>query len=129
MSFHHTSALETEGLFRRSSSAGVVKGVQEKFNSGQEVTFQLPADVHTAAVIIKTFLRELSEPLLTFDLYDEVLQFQSQSNFLFVDVQFNIWYACLCRLAIIIVLYMINTFCSIRDIVSLSLHIDIDYIF
>ncbi|KAK3855669.1 hypothetical protein Pcinc_037946 [Petrolisthes cinctipes] len=76
----HPDALETEGLFRRSSSAAVVKGVQEKFNTGQDVDFQLPADVHTAAVIIKTFLRELSEPLLTFDLYDEVLQFQSVSK-------------------------------------------------
>lgn len=99
MSLHYTPALETEGLFRRSSSAGVVKGVQEKFNSGQEVTFQLPADVHTAAVIIKTFLRELSEPLLTFDLYDEVLQFQSQSNFPFVDVQFVVLFACLFQIS------------------------------
>ncbi|XP_069935784.1 rho GTPase-activating protein 1 isoform X4 [Cherax quadricarinatus] len=73
----HPDALETEGLFRRSSAAVVVKSVQERFNKGEEVNFDLDTDVHTAAVIIKTFLRELEEPLMTFDLYDEVIQFQS----------------------------------------------------
>ncbi|XP_045596960.1 rho GTPase-activating protein 1 isoform X3 [Procambarus clarkii] len=72
----HPDALETEGLFRRSSAAAVVKSVQERFNKGEEVIFDLDTDVHTAAVIIKTFLRELEEPLMTFDLYDEVIQFQ-----------------------------------------------------
>ncbi|MCL4132423.1 UNVERIFIED_CONTAM: hypothetical protein GTU68_018532, partial [Idotea baltica] len=65
------------GLFRRSSSAAVVKTVQDRFNKGETVAFSLEADVHTAAVIIKTFLRELAEPLMTFELYDEILQFQA----------------------------------------------------
>ena len=33
-------------------------------------------DVHIAAVILKTFLRELSEPLLTYDLYNTVVRFE-----------------------------------------------------
>ena len=33
-------------------------------------------DVHIAAVILKTFLRELGEPLLTFDLYNTVVRFE-----------------------------------------------------
>ncbi|XP_066944450.1 rho GTPase-activating protein 8 isoform X2 [Macrobrachium rosenbergii] len=72
----HPDALETEGLFRRSSAAAVVKSVQERFNKGEDVQFDINMDVHTAAVIIKTFLRELEEPLMTFDLYDEIIQFQ-----------------------------------------------------
>lgn len=56
----------------------MVKSVQERFNQGEEVTFDLDTDVHIAAVIIKTFLRELEEPLMTFDLYDEVIQFQGE---------------------------------------------------
>lgn len=54
----------------------MVKNVQERFNKGEDVNFALDTDVHTAAVIIKTFLRELEEPLMTFDLYDEIIQFQ-----------------------------------------------------
>lgn len=71
-----STALETEGLFRRSGAAAVVKSVQERFNKGEEVNFVLETDVHIAAVIIKTFLRELEEPLMTFELYDEIIQFQ-----------------------------------------------------
>lgn len=35
-------------------------------------------DVHLPAVILKTFLRELPEPLLTFDLYPHVVGFLSE---------------------------------------------------
>ncbi|XP_027229236.1 rho GTPase-activating protein 8 isoform X5 [Penaeus vannamei] len=76
----HPDALETEGLFRRSGAAAVVKSVQERFNKGEEVNFVLETDVHIAAVIIKTFLRELEEPLMTFELYDEIIQFQGLSK-------------------------------------------------
>ena len=50
--------------------------VQERFNKGETVAFNIDTDVHTAAVIVKTFLRELQEPLMTFQLYDEIIQFQ-----------------------------------------------------
>lgn len=48
---------------------------QGKINSGEEIVFE-DGDVHIAAVILKTFLRELGEPLLTFDLYDTVVRFE-----------------------------------------------------
>lgn len=35
-------------------------------------------DLHLPAVILKTFLRELPEPLLTFDLYPHVVGFLSE---------------------------------------------------
>lgn len=80
-------ALETEGLFRRSASVQLVKELQSKYNHGQPVDFH--GDVHLAAVLLKTFLRELEEPLMTFDLYDEITQFQSKlfvhSSFLYVS--------------------------------------------
>ncbi|CAH0382781.1 unnamed protein product [Bemisia tabaci] len=68
-------ALETEGLFRRSANFAIVKELQQRCNQGLPVDFE--GDVHTAAVLLKTFLRELEEPLMTFDLYDEITQFQS----------------------------------------------------
>lgn len=37
-------------------------------------------DVHLAAVILKTFLRELPEPLLTYSLYNDVVNFQSEQT-------------------------------------------------
>ncbi|XP_030027804.1 rho GTPase-activating protein 1 isoform X2 [Manduca sexta] len=71
-------ALETEGLFRRSGNMAVVKELQRSSNRG-EVT-QFAGDPHNAAVLLKTFLRDLEEPLLTFDLYDEILKFPTWSN-------------------------------------------------
>ncbi|XP_050315000.1 rho GTPase-activating protein 8 [Anthonomus grandis grandis] len=67
-------ALETEGIFRRSANATKVKALKELANQGQTVTFE---DPHEAAVLLKKFLRELREPLLTYEIYDEIMQFQS----------------------------------------------------
>ena len=41
---------------------------------GHEVDLESHGDPHLAAVLIKLFLRELPEPLLTFDLYDPILE-------------------------------------------------------
>ncbi|CAG2108977.1 unnamed protein product, partial [Medioppia subpectinata] len=61
-------ALQTEGLFRRSANASTVRELQTRFNAGQEVDFEAFADedsgVHVAAALLKSFLRELEEPLL-----------------------------------------------------------------
>jgi len=67
--------LETEGIFRRSANAALIKELQGKINNGEEIVFE-DGDVHIAAVILKTFLRELAEPLLTFDLYHTVVRFE-----------------------------------------------------
>lgn len=39
---------------------------------GKPVNFDLYEDVHVAAVVLKTFLRELPEPLLTFRTYGRI---------------------------------------------------------
>lgn len=35
-------------------------------------------DTHVVAGLLKTFLRDLSEPLLTYELYDEIIQFMGK---------------------------------------------------
>lgn len=74
-------ALETEGIFRRSANVAVVKELQNRCNQGLPIDFQ--GDPHIAAVLLKTFLRELDEPLMTYDLYDEITQFQGKLFFFF----------------------------------------------
>lgn len=73
-------ALETEGLFRRSASSSLVRDVQLRINKGETIDFQtdFPGDFHLAAVTLKTFLRELREPLMTFDLFEDIVNFQSK---------------------------------------------------
>lgn len=43
------------------------------FNEGKDVNYNNPQDIHCAAVIIKRFLRELPEPILTFKLYETII--------------------------------------------------------
>uniref|UniRef100_A0A8C6Z3T1 Rho GTPase-activating protein 8 n=1 Tax=Nothoprocta perdicaria TaxID=30464 RepID=A0A8C6Z3T1_NOTPE len=65
--------LRVEGLFRRSASVQTIKDVQKLYNQGKPVNFDDYDDIHIPAVILKTFLRELPEPLLTFECYDHIL--------------------------------------------------------
>ncbi|KAI0209051.1 Rho GTPase-activating protein 8 [Lamellibrachia satsuma] len=74
------NGLEVEGIFRRSASAVVLRKVQQLFNEGKEVDFAAFCDIHIPAVILKSFLRQLPEPLLTFDLYDHIIRVQSLSD-------------------------------------------------
>ncbi|XP_030620919.1 rho GTPase-activating protein 1 [Chanos chanos] len=74
--FLREHGLQTEGIFRRSANVSLVKTTLQKYNSGEEVNFAQLEDVHLAAVILKAFLRELPEPLLTYKLYNEIINFQ-----------------------------------------------------
>lgn len=51
-------------------------------HAGLPVDFDQYNELHLPAVILKTFLRELPEPLLTFDLYPHVVGFLSEFSFL-----------------------------------------------
>ncbi|AWP06090.1 putative rho GTPase-activating protein 8 [Scophthalmus maximus] len=64
--------LRTEGIFRRSARVQIIKDVQKLYNLGKPVNFDEFSDVHVPAVILKTFLRDLPEPLLTFRVYGQV---------------------------------------------------------
>ncbi|KAL7058870.1 hypothetical protein AAHC03_013625 [Spirometra sp. Aus1] len=67
-------SLDLEGLFRRSARSILVQAAQQTYNEGGRVKFENFDDPHLPAVLIKTFFRELSEPILTYELYDEVLK-------------------------------------------------------
>lgn len=72
--FLQSSALDVEGIFRRSANISVVKRYAKMFNNGENVYFEKEEDSHVAAVLLKKLLRELPEPLLTFELYDEFMK-------------------------------------------------------
>ncbi|XP_045867154.1 rho GTPase-activating protein 8 isoform X1 [Meles meles] len=63
----------TEGLFRRSASVHTIREIQRLYNQGKPVNFDDYGDIHVPAVILKTFLRELPQPLLTFRAYEQIL--------------------------------------------------------
>lgn len=65
-----------EGIFRRSASLIVVRETKEMFNRGDTPMLTEDTDPHLAAVLLKSFLRELDEPLLTFDAFDKIIAMQ-----------------------------------------------------
>ncbi|NXW62338.1 RHG08 protein, partial [Eurystomus gularis] len=77
VSYLKRKGLQVEGLFRRSASVQTIKDVQKLYNQGKSVNFDDYHDIHIPAVILKTFLRELPQPLLTFECYDHILEITS----------------------------------------------------
>jgi len=61
------NAKDAEGIFRLSVTSNILLEVQEMIDSGKAVMY---TDVYVAANIIKSWLRALPEPLLTFNMYD-----------------------------------------------------------
>ncbi|XP_021177557.2 rho GTPase-activating protein 6 isoform X2 [Fundulus heteroclitus] len=63
------NGLQTVGIFRIGSSKKRVRQLREEFNQGWEVHFDDEHCVHDVAALLKKFLRDLPDPLLTRELY------------------------------------------------------------
>ncbi|KRY19239.1 Rho GTPase-activating protein 1, partial [Trichinella patagoniensis] len=77
VTFLRQHGMLTPGLFRRSVSVKELRTWQDKINRGISVTYSYPDHVHLSAVLLKTFLRELSEPVMTHHLYGDIMQLQN----------------------------------------------------
>jgi len=60
------------GIYRISAEHSLIETLKNKLDSGAAYDLATE-DIHTLTGIFKTFLRELPEPLLTFDLHDEFM--------------------------------------------------------
>lgn len=65
--------LYAEGLYRKSGVSSKIKELQRKMNETAEIDYD-SYNVHVLTNVLKTFLRDLPEPLLTFDRYDDFLR-------------------------------------------------------
>uniref|UniRef100_T2MEH5 Rho GTPase-activating protein 1 n=1 Tax=Hydra vulgaris TaxID=6087 RepID=T2MEH5_HYDVU len=74
--FIEENALDIEGIFRRSAQVNLVNEAVDAFNMGIQSFLQIN-NVHLATALLKKFLRDLPEPLLTFKLYGSVMEFSS----------------------------------------------------
>ncbi|BFZ24776.1 hypothetical protein BsWGS_27815 [Bradybaena similaris] len=63
---------EVEGLFRRCARVSTMREVQERYDDGERIDFHAYNDPHLAAAILKKFLRELQEPIMTYDLFEPI---------------------------------------------------------
>ncbi|KAK3559611.1 hypothetical protein QTP86_013555, partial [Hemibagrus guttatus] len=65
------TGLREEGLFRLTAAASVVKKLKSSLNAGMVDQAEFSTDPHAVAGALKSYLRELPEPLMTFELYNE----------------------------------------------------------
>ncbi|CAF0975201.1 unnamed protein product [Adineta steineri] len=65
--------LNEPGIFRQTVPIPLIKQIEDKYNDGQPIILQQYGDVHFASCILKIFLRSLTDPLMTYHLYPELL--------------------------------------------------------
>jgi len=63
--------LDLEGLFRKAGTMEEVTRYRDTLNDGGQVDFWKIEDGHVVCDMLKTYLRELPDPLLTYALYDQ----------------------------------------------------------
>lgn len=75
ITFLRSSGMGTEGLFRVSGNANRITKIKAKFEKGEKSKFSAKEDPHVVACLLKLFFRELPDPLLTYDLYGNYLNY------------------------------------------------------
>ena len=70
---HLMRDLDCEGIFRLSGSSSKVASLKKEVSVNRDFAFSNTDDSLTVAALLKMFFRELEEPLLTFELYDEFI--------------------------------------------------------
>nr|XP_023486857.1 SH3 domain-binding protein 1 isoform X3 [Equus caballus] len=66
-----SEGMKEEGLFRLAAGASVLKRLKQTMASDPHSLQEFCSDPHAVAGALKSYLRELPEPLMTFDLYDD----------------------------------------------------------
>lgn len=70
------SGFQTEGIFRISGSITDIQQMRKDYDQGKPPPWQKCENVHNATGLLKLFLRELPEPLMTYEKYDEYIEAQ-----------------------------------------------------
>ncbi|NXN30236.1 3BP1 protein, partial [Nycticryphes semicollaris] len=65
------SGMREEGLFRLAAGASVLRKLKSSLGSGSNALEEFYSDPHAVAGALKSYLRELPQPLMTFELYNE----------------------------------------------------------
>jgi Rho GTPase-activating protein 1 len=74
------TGLEVVGIFRRSAGLTQVLEIKKSVNRGNPLCLADYDDPHIAAVLLKMFLRDLPEPLLTFPVHGKILEMAALSG-------------------------------------------------
>jgi uncharacterized coiled-coil protein SlyX len=72
--------MDIEGIYRKTGGSGQVKIIQEGFDKTEDYDISDPGlDITAVTSVLKQYFRKLPTPLLTFDVYDRILESTSKS--------------------------------------------------
>eukprot|EP01125_Pyxidicula_operculata_P019694 TRINITY_DN715_c0_g1_i1.p1 TRINITY_DN715_c0_g1~~TRINITY_DN715_c0_g1_i1.p1 ORF type:complete len:601 (-),score=146.86 TRINITY_DN715_c0_g1_i1:36-1838(-) len=71
---------KVEGVFRLSGHAQRIDQIKQMYDAGEEISFSDETDVHVIACLLKTYIRELPNPLLTYELHQQWLDAYSNET-------------------------------------------------
>ena len=71
--------MDIEGIYRKTGGSGQVKIIQEGFDKTEDYDISDPGlDITAVTSVLKQYFRKLPNPLLTFDVYDRILESTSK---------------------------------------------------
>jgi hypothetical protein len=71
--------MDIEGIYRKTGGNSQVKLIQEGFDRTEDFDISDPAlDITAVTSVLKQYFRRLPNPLLTFDVYDRILESTSK---------------------------------------------------
>eukprot|EP01133_Synstelium_polycarpum_P016008 gene16008-19046_t len=73
-------AMDVVGIFRLSGSVLTIENWKKTYDKGERCDLFQEVDPHAIAGLLKLYLRELPEPLLTYDRYDKFIAAQSMED-------------------------------------------------
>lgn len=76
ISYLYEKGLDAEGLLRISGNRSIMNEYRLAYDSGKPVNINECNDPHTVANLLKLYLRELPEPIFTYDLYRPLIRVQ-----------------------------------------------------
>ncbi|CAL9734091.1 rho-type GTPase-activating protein 1 [Monosporozyma servazzii] len=72
--------LKSEGLYRKSGSKRVIDDIEAQFNSGKEDIDLSLYDINAVTGVLKKYLRNLPNPIITYELYAPIIDYVRQHN-------------------------------------------------
>lgn len=67
--------MDIEGIYRKTGGSGQVKSIQEGFDRTEDYDISDPGlDITAVTSVLKQYFRKLPTPLLTFEVYDRILE-------------------------------------------------------
>ncbi|GAM21390.1 hypothetical protein SAMD00019534_045650 [Acytostelium subglobosum LB1] len=73
-------AMDVVGIFRLSGSVNTIENWKKMYDKGDKCDLMLENDPHAVAGLLKLYLRELPEPVLTYDKYEKFIAAQSMDD-------------------------------------------------